>query len=368
MQRVATELHTALRSHPDVDLSSIVLRSSWRLTHLKTGPFLAHTLLKILQRVRRGEVDVVLFSSMVSASLSVFLQKTLREYGVYTAAIVHGRDVTLDVEPYQRFVPIIFDALDAVLPVSHATASACLERGIRREKLSVVPNGVSMTRFRPDAAHDRNRSALLERFGDGNAYLAEEGLLLCSVGRQVKRKGFAWFIEHVLPLLPPDVHYWLAGDGPEGERIMSVARRRGVADRVRLLGRVSEEDLELLYLGSDLFIMPNVPVPGDMEGFGVVMLEAGLCGLPTIASRLEGITDVIEEDANGRLVASGDAWGFSEAIMGYHHEPEALREARLRAASYVAERFSWRAVADQYVDVISSVVRPVSVPGEEALV
>lgn len=368
MQRVATELHSALRSHPGVDLSSIVLRSSWKLTHLKTGLFLARALVKIHRAVQRGDVDVVLFSSMVSASLASFLRKTLRAHGVYTAAIVHGRDVTLDFRLYQQFVPHIFAALDAVLPVSRATADACIDRGLLPEKLFIVPNGVSTHRFAPDAAYERDRRALLERFHGPGVETAANGLLLSSVGRQVRRKGFAWFVERVLPLLPEDVHYWLAGDGPEGERILSAARSRGVADRIRLLGRVSDEDLELLYRSSDLFVMPNVPVAGDMEGFGVVMLEAGLCGLPTIAASLEGITDVIEEDANGHLVPSGDAWAFSEAIMRYHHKPARLREARIRASTYVADHFSWPAVADRYVDVLAEIASPARIPTHEALV
>lgn len=363
MQRVATDLHTALRAHDDVRFSSIVLRSSWRWTHVKTVPFLGKAFFQIRRMVRRGEVDAVLFSSMVTASLATLLESTLRTHGVYSAAIVHGRDVTLDVAPYQCVIPRIFDALDAVLPVSRATGEACLERGLRPEKLRVVPNGVSTHRFAATPSTDGARAALLERF-DASGSLPDRGLLLCSVGRQVKRKGFAWFVENVLPLLPEDVHYWLAGEGPEAQYVVEMAEKRHVSHRVRRLGRVTEEELELLYYGADLFVMPNVPVQGDMEGFGIVMLEAGLCGLPTIASRLEGITDVIEAGENGHLVDSGDAWGFSEAIMRYYHQPVALGGARERAAQFVEDHFSWHAVAGMYVDALRAMVPGTPVPDE----
>lgn len=366
MQRVATELHSALSHHEDVEYSSIVLRSSWQWTHLKTLPFLGKALFQIRSMVRRGEVDAVLFSSMVTASLAAILQPMFRRHGLFSAVIVHGRDVTLDVPPYQRIVPRIFDAVDAVLPVSRATGEACLERGLQRNKLHVVPNGVSMHRFHAPVSAEHARSAFLQRFRLKEA-IPDHSLLLCSVGRQVKRKGFAWFIESVLPLLPDDVHYLLAGEGPEAERIRDIAGARGVGHRVHMLGRVSEQELEMLYFASDLFVMPNVPVPGDMEGFGVVMLEAGLCGLPTIASELEGITDVIEEHENGHLVRSGDAWGFSEAIMRYFHESAALESARKRAARYVEKHFSWPAVAEQYVDVMRTVT-PANPVSDKALV
>ena len=100
--------------------------------------------------------------------------------------------------------------------------------------------------------------------------------------------------------------------------------------------------------------MPNVPVPGDMEGFGVVMLEAGLCGLPTVAADIEGIADVIEDGKNGRLVRSGDAEGFSEAILAYRREPEMLEEAGRRTVSHVLEHFGWNAAAEKYLRVLEA--------------
>lgn len=366
MQRVATDLFTALHEHESVALRSSVLRSSWRWTHLKTLPFMVSTLSKIYQMTERREIDAVLFSSMVTASLAVPLRTHLRAHGVAAAAIVHGRDITLNVAPYQHFIPRVFSALDAVLPVSRATGDACLERGLREDKLFIVPNGVAVHRFNgssPAAA----RAQLLDRFGGGGA-VSERGLLLCSVGRQVKRKGFAWFVRDVMPLLPKDVHYWLAGEGPEAEEIVAAAKNKGITNRVRLLGRVSEHDLGLLYAGSDLFVMPNIPVRGDMEGFGVVMLEAGLSGLPTIGARLEGISDVIEEGKNGHLVMSGDAWGYSEAVMQYYRDEARLKAAGERAAYHVRNRFSWQAVAGEYVNVLHRLrpARPAAAE-EEAL-
>lgn len=320
---------------------------------------------KIYAMAERRQIDAVLFSSMVTASLAIPLRSHLRRCGVMTAAIVHGRDVTLDIPFYQRFVPRVFSAVDAVLPVSRATGKACLERGLDRRKLFVVPNGVATHRFASTGRNGSARRLLLDQHADTR--FPERGLLLCSVGRQVKRKGFAWFVSEVMPLLPDDVHYWLAGDGPETDDILAAAEKKGVKHRLRLLGRISESDLELLYAASDLFVMPNIPVAGDMEGFGVVILEAGLSGLPTIGSRLEGITDVIDEGQNGHLVPSGDAWGFSEAIMQYYRNQDRHSQAKRRAERYVRNRFSWRAIADRYVDVLRTLSAPARV-SDEALV
>lgn len=352
MQRVATELFEALSENNQVDLSSCLLHSSWNMTHVNTPPFLLRAWHTIWQAVRRQEVDVILFSSMVTASLTVPLRKTLRTHGVKTAAIVHGQDVTTPFGPYQRFVPRVFGTLDAVMPVSLATGDQCLERGLPREKLFVVPNGIDLSRFSPLTDRKAMRSELLAALDDPENPLPDDALLLCSVGRQVKRKGFVWFTEHVMPKLPENVYYWLAGDGPEADKIRAAAQAQGVDQRLRLLGRISDADLERLYRGADLFMMPNIPVPGTMEGFGVVMLEAGICGLPSVAARIEGIKDVITEGVNGHFIESGDAEGFAERVCFYHANRSALAKASQRATEHVRTTFSWPAVAQQYLDTL----------------
>ncbi|GAB5521372.1 MAG: glycosyltransferase family 4 protein [Rhodothermales bacterium] len=353
MQRVATELHAAFQDLPDVELSDELMRTTWAMTHVKVPFFLCRAYKTIKRRVQNGEVDVVLFSSMVTASLAVWLKPTFEVHGVKSAAIVHGQDVTTPLKIYQQFVPKVFDAVDAIMPVSRATGEQCMMRGLPDSKLIVVPNGVDTSRFEPLEPKPMMRAALKVALDDPATPLPDDALLLCSVGRQVPRKGFPWFAEHVMPLLPENVHYWLAGDGPDADNIRAAAERKGVAHRVRLLGRVTDEELSLLNRGADLFVMPNVPVPGTMEGFGVVMLEAGMCGLPSVAASLEGIRDVITEGVNGHLVPSQDAWAFSEAIMGYHGQPEKLEATSQQTYQHVIDTFSWPAVARQYADALA---------------
>ena len=357
MQRVATDLHEALLHHPEVTVREMVLRSSWRWIYLRTPAYLARVYRHVEDLARRGEVDVVLFSSVISAVLVSFpLQRTLRAGGVRTVAVAHGDDVTFPLGPYQRRLRRVFAGIDAVVSVSRATGAACTGRGLDPGKLHVIPNGVREDRFAeagPEAASRGDRLAALDASA---SRLDDDAFLLCSVGRQVPRKGFAWFVDEVMPTLPDRVHYWLAGSGPQTDEIRAAGSRRGLDDRLRLLGPVSDEHLGLLYRNSDLFIMPNIAVPGTMEGFGVVMLEAGMCGLPTIASRLEGIQDVISESENGHLVPSGCADGFRRAIMRYVDDRSILEPVRSRAVEHT-RRFRWPVVADSYVGLMQSLAR-----------
>ncbi|NNE71074.1 MAG: glycosyltransferase family 4 protein [Rhodothermales bacterium] len=353
MQRVALELDAALRGIEGLSYATRFLRAPWKTIHRRSALFILRSIPALARLARAREVDVVLFSSMVTGALAVPLQGLFRRHGVRTAAIVHGLDVTTPSWLYQRFVPHVFAALDLVMPVSAATGEACVARGLSREKLRPVRNGADVARFQEPAF---SRDARRARLGviPAAAELAASDVVLTSVGRQVRRKGFAWFINEVMPGLPEHVHYWLAGDGPEQDSIQAAIDRHDLGRRVRRLGRVSEEELEALYQGADLFVMPNIPVPGDMEGFGVVMLEAGLSGLPTVGARLEGVAEVITNGENGMLVESGDAAGFTREIEGYLRGPDVLRGASRRAFEHTRTHFSWASVAREYVDVLTS--------------
>lgn len=356
MQRVALELFRAFADRTDVSVDELVLRTSWKQTPLRTPPFMLRALAEIPFRVRRDGIQVVVFSSMVTAGLAPLLRQLLPS-SVKLAAIVHGLDVTTDVRLYQNIVvPRVFAALDLVMPVSRATAEACLDRGLAAHRVCVVPNGIDLARFQAPPDRLMTRNALVVRACGNADALPSDAMLLVSVGRQVRRKGFVWFVSEVMPKLPANIHYWLAGDGPERAAIQQAIDAHGLAGRVRLLGMADDDLLRLLYQGGDVFVMPNVVVPGDMEGFGVVMLEAGLSGLPIVASRLEGIQDVVVEGQNGHYVESRDAAGFEQVICRLASDAAQRVALSERTATYTRTRFGWSGVSGRYVDVLKALV------------
>ena len=108
--------------------------------------------------------------------------------------------------------------------------------------------------------------------------------------------------------------------------------------------------------GGDLFVMPNVPIDGDIEGFGVVMLEAGLCGMPSIAARIEGIQDVITDGVNGYCVDALDVDGFADIINRYAAAPASLDKLSETARSHTIETFAWPTVCAQIVATLKKVI------------
>lgn len=351
MQRVATGLHAALQAHPDVELHSLVLETSWKATPYRMPGYMAGLLRAIPRTVREQRIDVVLHSSMVTASTSVAVGKRVAEAGALLAAIPVGRDVTLPTPGYQWFVPRVFRALDLVFPISRATAEECISRGAEPEKVHVVPCGVDTESFAPPKDRSAARRELLAAIGESPATVPDDTLILVSVGRHQERKGFQWFADEVMPRLPAGVLYLVTGEGPTTPRIQAAIDRHGLGGRARLLGKVPEEMLRRLYRGGDLFIMPNIHVPGDIEGFGVVMLEAGLCGLPVLAANIEGISDVVREGQNGHLLPSRDAGAFAEAVMRYRGDRAGLAALSASAARYTERTYSWTGVADRFVEV-----------------
>jgi phosphatidylinositol alpha-1,6-mannosyltransferase len=352
MQRLAQGLHAALAEHPGVELHSLLLATSWKATPRRMPGYMAGLLWRIPSVVRREKIDVVMHSSMVTASLTPVLRRAIRDAGAIIAAVPVGRDVTLPTVGYQWYVRKVLRSLDVVFPISRATAGECLQRGASTARTHVVPCGADNTLFNAPRDRAAARRELLRAIGESPATIPDDALILVSVGRHQERKGFQWFTDVVMPRLPGDVIYLVTGEGPMTPRIQQAIERHGLHRNVRMLGKVPEEMLGRLYRGADLFVMPNVHVKGDMEGFGVVMLEAGMCGVPVLAADLEGISDVVREGENGHLVRSEDADAFEQVVLRYRADRLLRAEASRRAAAYTAGHFSWPAIADVYVRLL----------------
>ena len=363
-ERAAAELLAALRRRDDVRVTPIT--ESAADDPLRFLAFAGRTMLQLRRMARAQALDAVLFTAMPTAWMGLALGSALRQAGVAGAAICHGHDVIMAFAPYQALVRRTFGALNAVMPVSRATGERCLERGLDPSRMHVTPNGVDIARFSPAPPAAERRTILKAAFPAETAALPDDGLVLCTVGRQIRRRGHAWFVRQVMPLLPPDVHLWLVGEGPEAPAIESAAAAAGVSARVRRLGAAPEAQLVALYRGADLFVMPNIPIPDDIEGFGLVMLEANLNGLPAIAADLEGVAEVVTDGVNGRLARAGDAADFARIILALKREVPLRHSLGRRAENHARERFGWAAVAEQHTAVLRAALTANPSTGQRA--
>lgn len=349
MQRVSQQLIRELKQREGITVftDTINVNQKGKIA-FQTFQFLIKELFRLPHRVREYQADIILFSSMVTASLAYFIRDKVN---IPMVTINHGRDVTLPTGIYQWFVPKVFENLDGVISVSQATREECIKRGMKPKKGVALPNGFDFKKLNSFPDKQKSRKKLQKQFNiplDGH-------FMLLTVGRKVKRKGHEWFIREVMPKLDEQVVYVTIGDGPEFESIKAAAEHSDYKERIFLLGRQPDEILERAYAASDLFVMPNIPVDGDMEGFGIVLLEANMARTPAIAADLEGIKDVIAQGENGYRVPTLDSDQFADKVheMLYNKLEHLSKQTR----SYVQEQFSWEKVAQQYLDYLETVIQ-----------
>ena len=201
----------------------------------------------------------------------------------------------------------------------------------------VVPNGVDFDRF---AGIERAARVPGARF------------TILGVGRQVSRKGFGWFVSEVMPRLPDEVSLVLVGDGPEREAIEHLVVEKGLEDRVKLRGFVPEAELLRELASADLLVMPNLPVPGDMEGFGLVAVEAAMRGALVLAADLEGLRDAVVSGETGMLIPPHDAAAWEQALSARIADRDGTRAVAQDYALECRRRYSRERMGRELCDVL----------------
>jgi len=316
-----------------------------RKGHINIPFFLPYALVKALQIIRRERIDLAHLGDALLAPLGAAL-KTIT--GVKVVCTTHGLDVIHDKFGYQHIIPPWLPKLDHIICVSRATRQACLERRINPQRCTVIPNGINPDKFQaiPKADSRRQLEQIL------GIKLAGEKVLL-SVGHLVKRKGFSWFIESVLPKLDDHTFYIAIGNHKDNLTLLrDRVNELSLNSRVCLPGLVDDTVLNLAYHAADLMVMPNIPVTGDIEGFGIVGLEASCCGLPVLASDLEGVRDAVQPGENGFLVPPLDAEAYINLIERF--EPDAGFSAKVK--QFTLTNFTWDKIAQDYVNLFRKVV------------
>jgi len=305
--------------------------------------FLPYVILRLLFTLHR--YDVVLFGDGV-LSIVGFIGKFFFPRKIF-ASVIHGLDLTWRNDFYQKWwVEHFIPTLDGIIAVSEETKKLALGKHISEAKITVIPNGIN-----PETLQTNDTREDLEKFLGKD--LKDISVLL-TAGRLAKRKGVEWFIRNVLPSLPASVLYVVSGTGIEEENIKRAIIEMHTEEKIQMLGQVSDEERNLLLNTADIFVQPNIHVNGDMEGFGIAVIEASVCGRPVIASNIEGLKDALATGENGILVASENSVGFREAIQTFLSD-DALRIAfGKKARIYTENHYHWNKIAPLYIHTLES--------------
>jgi glycosyltransferase involved in cell wall biosynthesis len=331
------ELSTWLAKQTDVKL--IANKKRWLILF-----FLVYASIRAVLLAKK--YDVLILGSCLLGNIGWFVKKLTRKPVI---AVAHGLDLTWKNKLYQKlwigkFVP----SLDKLIAVGNETIAAGINRNIPRDKFVFVPNGVDTKKF----TEWHSRQELEKIVGQS----IERKKVLLTSGRLAKRKGVAWFVENVMPQLSEEFLYVIAGNGPDKNNIAEAIKNNHLEKRVIMLGYVPDSVRNILMSTADLFLQPNIKIPGDMEGFGISVIEAGACRLPVLASNIEGLKDAIKEGQNGFLIEPKNADAFLKKINELMSRDDFRLEFGEKARKFVVENFSWEKISQQYLKEIKTVI------------
>jgi len=209
----------------------------------------------------------------------------------------------------------------------------------------VVHPGVDTRRFVPSRPDPEVR----HRLGWGRRSV------VLTVGRLQRRKGQDQMIRAIGQVAErvPDVLYAVVGAGEDDGYLRQLARACGVADRVQFLGQLTDERLIDCYQQCDVFALPNRQDGTDIEGFGMVLLEAQACGRPVIAGDSGGTADALDVPAAGILVQADRPEPLADSVTDLLLDPERRACMGRAARAWVVAHFDWASVGQQAVAALA---------------
>jgi phosphatidylinositol alpha-1,6-mannosyltransferase len=266
--------------------------------------------------------------------------------GVRIHLAAHGRELLF--HPFGPVTRIVYsnirrrvlNAVDMIHPVSRYTAGLVEKEGVPRDRIHTVSNGTDPATFRPTDGRAVRRSM--------HAGSRPVLLTLC---RLVRRKGVDIVIRAMPDILTdhPETLLLVAGEGPERRVLERLAHHEGVADSVRFLGAVPYAALPEYLSAADVFVLTPRHVPPDVEGFGLVYLEAGACERPVIGTRTGGIGDAVRDGVTGLLVPPENARAVAGAVHLLLSDPSVAREFGRAGRSHALDHANWERVVSTLV-------------------
>lgn len=299
-----------------------------------------------LKFVKQFNPDIVQVFFGIPAGGGAFLLKKFRN--VPYAVFLGGRDVPRpDPDPpYYRWLYMLLNPIIRAIWDNAAAVVSCSDglRDLARAtdadvKIDIIPDGFDSDSFEPI---QRNPKPDVVR--------------CLAIGRLIPRKGFQFLIRalpQIIDKVNSQFEIEIIGDGPYEDTLVELAEELGVNTHINFAGSVKYPDLPQKYREADIFILPSLA-----EGMPLVVLEAMGTGLPIIASRVEGIDELVEDDLNGALFDPGDVDRLAECIIRLINEGEARIEMGKASVNKLKqnERYNWKNIADAYLSLYEKIL------------
>jgi phosphatidyl-myo-inositol dimannoside synthase len=329
-----------------VDLK--VYRSLWAFTKSKYVQAFSWGAI-IAEIMIREQPKIVQLGTIWDYYLGLWLKQWFKlPFVVYA----HGNEILAAMKgswPKPRFV---LQQADRVLANSHFTAGLVQQVGVDPKRIEVVHPGCDINHFRPMSPRKDLKERLL-----GARYKDQ---VLLTVSGLVARKGHDMVIRALPRLLESvsSITYLIVGDGPCRAQLESLCMSVGVREHVVFAGRIPDEDLPEIYALSNVFVMPSREQLElrDVEGFGIVFLEANACARPVIGGRSGGIPDAIVDGVTGLLVSPNDPEDIANAIKRLLTDRELAVHMGQQGHLRVVRDFNWMRIGERIKGILEDIV------------
>lgn len=317
--------------------------SAGRIVEFSSAPlwrFVIESLFNTFLRFFRSRFDVVFCGSGTAIVAGYFLSKFSSSRLV---CYLHGLDIIADHAIYKIvFLPLIRRA-DFLLVNSEHSRSLAIKMGVAADKISILHPGVEIPNV-------NNSSEIKSTF---RADMGMTGVpILLIAGRITPRKGIAEFIQHVMPALLkniPTLQLLIVGGEAVNaikvstdttSKIMSTIESLGMEKNIKILGPVDDITLSAAYCAADLMVFPVLELVADVEGFGMVAIEAAARGLPTVGFAVGGVPDAIGDQESGWLVAPNDYAEMTQKISNYLYGKTG-DQVTTASCIHFSKKFAW---------------------------
>ncbi len=271
-----------------------------------------------------------------------------RQQGARLLIYIHGEELnSISASRQLRWMARrVFNQAHTVIANSHNTADLLRSQWrLPTHKLTTMHPGVDTTRFRPGKHDGELRGA----FGWGDRPV------MLTVSRLQRRKGHDQLIRALPRVIQqvPDLLYAIVGEGEQRGVLQKLIHDLQLHNHVQLLGGLIDSDMIHAYQQCDLFVLPNRTVAGDIEGFGMVLLEAQACGKAVIAGRSGGTAETMQANRTGLLVDCDDVDALADAVIPLLLDPARRGAMGQAGRRWTVEQFDWTVCAARATEVFS---------------
>ncbi len=291
----------------------------------------------IYRIVKKEQIRCMLVGQVLPVGSAVWLVSFFT--GIPYVVSLHGMDLGCAQKSYRKYTAAscVLKYARKIVVNSSDTAHKAMQFGVGEQRIAYIY---------PCA--DIPHTAFIERTG-------EHYPVLLTISRLVQRKGIQYSIEAMPRVLQvfPTCRYIIAGGGQMMRELNGLIQAKGLRDHVECIGIISDEAKDALYRECDMFVMAPYEDNGDVEGFGMVYLEANSFGKPVIGTRSGGVPDAVVDGKTGILVEEKNSDTLAEAILRLAKDTTFAQRLGAQGCERVKQEFQWSVQAKKLEKILT---------------